>query len=157
MVVWMWQVFAFFSSDFSVILAVSPLVLSPIFRPRNLISRLPLFLFSSFTPCPPAPPFLFPSTTLFPRIPYLQHVHHSRVPGSANSTSSPLPPAPAAAPAPYPEPSAHSWVTSAGDGGRLSSDEGDAETPEEAERPVFYCSDHHPQPLGVNTATVNAA
>lgn len=78
---------------------------------------------------------------------------HSRVPGSTTSTSSPLPLAPAPASAPNPEPSPHSWVAAAGDGGRLSSDEGDAETPEDADRPAFHCSNRHPQPLGVNTIT----
>lgn len=80
---------------------------------------------------------------------------HSRVPGSTTSTSSPLPPAPAAAP--NPEPSPHSWMTAAGDSGRLSSDEGDAETPEDTDRPGFHYSSHHPQPLGVNSMTTNVA
>ncbi|KAM7378178.1 hypothetical protein PAMA_013192 [Pampus argenteus] len=78
----------------------------------------------------------------------LANAHIPRVPGSA--TSSPLPPAPAPATAlaPNPEPSPHSWVTAAGDGGRLSSDEGDAETPEDTHRPGIHYSSHHPQPLG---------
>ncbi|XP_036373643.1 ataxin-7-like protein 1 [Megalops cyprinoides] len=33
-------------------------------------------------------------------------------------------------------------------GGRLSSDEGEAEVPEESERPDCHCSPHHPRPLG---------
>ncbi|XP_036977533.1 ataxin-7-like protein 1 isoform X2 [Acanthopagrus latus] len=78
----------------------------------------------------------------------LANAYIPRVPGSTTSTSSPLPPAPAPAPAPNPEPSPHSWTTAAGDGGRLSSDEGDAETPEDADRPAFHCTNRHPQPLG---------
>ncbi|XP_035535244.1 ataxin-7-like protein 1 isoform X1 [Morone saxatilis] len=78
----------------------------------------------------------------------LANAHIPRVPGSNTSTSSPLPPAPAPAPAPNPEPSPHSWVTAAGDGSRLSSDEGDAETPDYPDRPAFHFSNHHPQPLG---------
>lgn len=109
------------------------------------------FIYSS-----PSPPLLFFHLfCLFTPL-YFQHVHH-RVPGPTNATSSPLPPAPAPAPAPNPEPSTHSWATAAGDGGRLSSDEGDAETPEDTDTPAFYCSDHHPQPLGVNIITTNAA
>ncbi|XP_062299328.1 ataxin-7-like protein 1 isoform X2 [Scomber scombrus] len=82
----------------------------------------------------------------------LANAHIPRVPGSTTSTSSPLPPAPAPTtaptPAPNPEPSPHSWVTAAGEGGRLSSDEGDAETAEDTDRPGFHYSSHHPQPLG---------
>ncbi|XP_044199453.1 ataxin-7-like protein 1 isoform X2 [Thunnus albacares] len=80
----------------------------------------------------------------------LANAHIPRVPGSTTSTSSPLTPAPApaTAPAPNPEPSPHIWVTAAGDGGRLSSDEGDAETAEDTDRPGFHYSSHHPQPLG---------
>ncbi|XP_074482334.1 ataxin-7-like protein 1 isoform X1 [Sebastes fasciatus] len=78
----------------------------------------------------------------------LANAHIPRVPGSTTSTSSPLPPAPAPAPAPNPEPSPHSLVAAAGDGGRLSSDEGDAETPEDTDRPAFHYSNRHPQPLG---------
>ncbi|XP_044042297.1 ataxin-7-like protein 1 isoform X1 [Siniperca chuatsi] len=74
----------------------------------------------------------------------LANAHIPRAPGSNISTSSPLP----LVPAPNPEPSPHSWVTAAGDGSRLSSDEGDAETPEETDRPAFHYSNHHPQPLG---------
>ena len=81
-----------------------------------------------------------------------------RAPGSTNSTSSSLPPpAPSLAPALNLEPSAHSWVMAGGDGGRLSSDEGDVETPEDTDRPAFHCSNHHPQPLGVNIITAYAA
>ncbi|XP_070785469.1 ataxin-7-like protein 1 [Enoplosus armatus] len=80
----------------------------------------------------------------------LANAHIPSVPGSttSSSTSSPLPPAPAPAPAPNSQPSPHSWVTATGDGGRLSSDEGDAETPEDTDRPAFHCSNQHPQPLG---------
>ncbi|KAM9327333.1 ataxin-7-like protein 1 isoform 1-T1 [Pholidichthys leucotaenia] len=66
--------------------------------------------------------------------------------GSSTSTSSPQLPAASPAQALNPEPSPHNWVT-AGDSSRLSSDEGDAESPEDSDRPaVHYCS-HHPQPL----------
>ncbi|XP_059181838.1 ataxin-7-like protein 1 isoform X1 [Centropristis striata] len=78
----------------------------------------------------------------------LANAHIPRVPGSTTSTSSPLPPAPAPAPGPNPEPSPHSWTPAVGDGGRLSSDEGDAETPEDTDRPAFHYSNRHPQPLG---------
>lgn len=82
---------------------------------------------------------------------FFQHIH-SRVPGSSTtSTSSPLPPAPVPATAPNPESSPHSWLTAAGDGGQFSSDEADGETPEDTERPAFHYSNHHPQPIGVNT------
>ncbi|XP_008277112.1 ataxin-7-like protein 1 isoform X2 [Stegastes partitus] len=77
----------------------------------------------------------------------LANAHIPRVPGGS-STSAPLLPAAPPATAPNPEPSPHSWVTTVGDGSRLSSDEGDAETPEDADRPAFHCSSHHPQPLG---------
>ncbi|KAM9845602.1 ataxin-7-like protein 1 [Aulostomus maculatus] len=78
----------------------------------------------------------------------LANAHIPRVPGSATSTSSPLPPAPAPFPASASnsEPPIHPWV--AGDGGRLSSDEGDAEAAEDADRPAFHFSTQHPQPLG---------
>ncbi|XP_075967697.1 ataxin-7-like protein 1 isoform X5 [Anarhichas minor] len=80
----------------------------------------------------------------------LANAHIPRVPGSTTSTFGPLPPAAAApAPAPNPEPSPHSsGVAAAGDGGRLSSDEGDAETPEGTVRPAFHYSNRHPQPSG---------
>ncbi|XP_042367499.1 ataxin-7-like protein 1 isoform X2 [Plectropomus leopardus] len=78
----------------------------------------------------------------------LANAHIPRVPGSSTSTSTPVPPAPAPAPAPHLELSPHSWVSAAGDGGRLSSDEGDAETPEDTDRPAFHYSNRHPQPLG---------
>lgn len=96
---------------------------------------------------------LFPLTLLVP----LFFIHLfvscvcSRVPGPTNSTFSSVPPAPVPGPATHPEPSAHSWATAAGDStGRLSSDEGDAETAEDGDRPSFRCSNHHPQPLGVS-------
>lgn len=82
---------------------------------------------------------------------------HSRVPGPVNSTFSSLPPAPSPAPAPNPESSTHSWVPAAGDGGRLSSDEGDTEAAEDIDRPAFHCSSHHPQPLAVSIIAANAA
>ncbi|XP_029018619.1 ataxin-7-like protein 1 isoform X1 [Betta splendens] len=79
----------------------------------------------------------------------LANAHIPRVPGSSTtSTSSPLPPAPVPATAPHPETSPHSWLTAAGDGGQLSSDEADAETPEDSDRPAVHYSNHHPQPLG---------
>ncbi|XP_023273715.1 ataxin-7-like protein 1 [Seriola lalandi dorsalis] len=79
----------------------------------------------------------------------LANAHIPRVPGgSATSTSSPLPPAPVPGLAPNAELSPHSWVTAGGDGGRLSSDEGDAETPEDPDRPAVHYSNHHPQPSG---------
>ncbi|XP_076009309.1 ataxin-7-like protein 1 isoform X2 [Genypterus blacodes] len=45
---------------------------------------------------------------------------------------------------PNPASSPRSW----GDDGRLSSDEGDAETPEDTHRPACHFSSRHPQPLG---------
>ncbi|XP_039647939.1 ataxin-7-like protein 1 isoform X2 [Perca fluviatilis] len=73
----------------------------------------------------------------------LANAHIPRVPGSTTSTSSPPP-----APALNPEQSPHSWVAAAAEGGRLSSDEGDAETLEDTDRPAFHYSNRHPQPLG---------
>ncbi|AWO98018.1 putative zinc finger protein 800 [Scophthalmus maximus] len=79
----------------------------------------------------------------------LANAYIPRAPGgSTTSISSPLPPAPVPAPTTNPELSPLSWVTSAGDGCRLSSDEGEAETPEDTDRPAFHYSSHHPQPLG---------
>ncbi|XP_069565337.1 ataxin-7-like protein 1 isoform X1 [Brachyistius frenatus] len=79
----------------------------------------------------------------------LANAHIPRVPGSSStSTSGPLLPAAPPAAAPNPEPSPHGWVATAGDGGRLSSDEGDAETPEDTDRPAFQYSNRHPQPVG---------
>nr|XP_054595628.1 ataxin-7-like protein 1 isoform X1 [Nothobranchius furzeri] len=71
-----------------------------------------------------------------------------RVPSGSSSTSSssPLPPPAPAAPAPHPEPSPHSWVSAVGDGSRLSSDEGEAETPDDTDRPALHYSSHHPRP-----------
>ncbi|KAL7370898.1 hypothetical protein ABVT39_013744 [Epinephelus coioides] len=108
---------------------------------------------SQETACPSKPhcPNGRPLSTLKLR---LANAHIPRVPGSATSTSTstststPLPPAPAPAPAPNPEPSPHSWAAAAGDSARLSSDEGDAETPEDTDRPAFHYSSRHPQPLG---------
>lgn len=81
---------------------------------------------------------------------------HPRVPGGSSftSTSSPLPPPAPPAPAPHPETSPHSWVTAAADSSRLSSDEGDAEPPDDTERPTFHFSSRHPRPLGVSTAAM---
>ncbi|XP_013869911.1 ataxin-7-like protein 1 [Austrofundulus limnaeus] len=81
----------------------------------------------------------------------LANSHIPRAPGGSSfaSTSSPLPPPVPPAPAPHPETSPHSWVTAAADSSRLSSDEGDAEAPDDAERPAFHFSSHHPRPLGV--------
>nr|XP_033930683.1 LOW QUALITY PROTEIN: ataxin-7-like protein 1 [Pseudochaenichthys georgianus] len=62
----------------------------------------------------------------------LANAHMPRVPGS---TSSPLPSAPPPQPSPL------------RDGGRLSSDEGDAETPEDGDRSASHSSHRHPQPL----------
>ncbi|XP_054480776.1 ataxin-7-like protein 1 isoform X1 [Anoplopoma fimbria] len=95
------------------------------------------------TSCPNKPhcPNGRPLSTLKLR---LANAHIPRVPGSTTCTSGPLPPAPA----PNPEPSPHSLGASAGDGGRLSSDEGDAETPEDTDRPAIHYSNSHPQPFG---------
>ncbi|XP_067346986.1 ataxin-7-like protein 1 isoform X2 [Channa argus] len=80
----------------------------------------------------------------------LANAHIPRVPGSStSSTSSPLPTAPVPATAPNLESSPHSWLTAVGDVGQFSSDEGDAETPEDTDRSAFYYSNHHPQPLGL--------
>ncbi|XP_029968865.1 ataxin-7-like protein 1 isoform X1 [Salarias fasciatus] len=80
----------------------------------------------------------------------LANAHIPRVPGgSAASTSAPLLPAAAPALVSSAEPSPHGWVTTAGDGGRLSSDEGEAESPEDAGAPAFHYSTRHPQPSGV--------
>lgn len=79
----------------------------------------------------------------------------SRVPGPTNCTISSAPPAPAPGPATNPEPSAHIWAAAAGDLSRLSSDEGDAETAEDGDRPAFHFSNHHPQPLGVSFITIS--
>uniref|UniRef100_A0A3P9MJZ5 Ataxin-7-like protein 1 n=1 Tax=Oryzias latipes TaxID=8090 RepID=A0A3P9MJZ5_ORYLA len=80
----------------------------------------------------------------------LANAHIPRVPGSSSfaSTSSPLPPAATPAQAPNPEPVPHSWTPAAADGGRLSSDEGDAETSEDTDKPGLQYHSHHPQPSG---------
>ncbi|XP_043964477.1 ataxin-7-like protein 1 isoform X1 [Gambusia affinis] len=75
----------------------------------------------------------------------LANAHILRVPGGA---SSPLPPAAPPAVTPVPEPSPGGWANAAGDSGRLSSDEGDAETPDDADRPSLHYSSHHPRPSG---------
>ncbi|XP_030576269.1 ataxin-7-like protein 1 isoform X2 [Archocentrus centrarchus] len=80
----------------------------------------------------------------------LANAHIPRVPGgSSTSTSGLLLPAASPVQAPNPEPALHSWVAAAGESSRLSSDEGDAENPEDADRPAIHYSNHHPQPLGV--------
>lgn len=79
----------------------------------------------------------------------LANAHVPRAPGPTSSTSTPLPPAPTPPSASNPEPSPSGWTSSAGDGGRLSSDEGDAETPEDTDRAAIHFSSHHPQPLGL--------
>ncbi|XP_007579283.1 ataxin-7-like protein 1 isoform X1 [Poecilia formosa] len=85
----------------------------------------------------------------------LANAHIPRVPGGSSassssslSASSPLPPAAPPAATPVPEPSPSSWTNAAGDGGRLSSDEGDADTPDDADRPSLHYSSHHPRPSG---------
>ncbi|XP_077957974.1 ataxin-7-like protein 1 isoform X2 [Gasterosteus aculeatus] len=74
----------------------------------------------------------------------LANAHIPRVPASTS-----VPPAPAPAPPAPPNPEPSPRGSGAADGGRLSSDEGDGETPEDTARPAFYSSNHHPQPLGV--------
>lgn len=76
----------------------------------------------------------------------------SRVPvgSSSISSSSPLPPAAPPAVVPVAEPYSNSWVNAAGDSSRLSSDEGDPESPDDSDRPSLHYSSHHPRPLGVN-------
>ncbi|KAM8908938.1 ataxin-7-like protein 1 isoform 2-T2 [Spinachia spinachia] len=78
----------------------------------------------------------------------LANAHIPRVPAS---TSGPLASAPAPPAVPNLEPSARGSgaVAGSGDGSRLSSDEGDAETPKDTARPDFHSSNRHPQPLGV--------
>uniref|UniRef100_A0A1A7YLV1 Ataxin 7-like 1 n=1 Tax=Iconisemion striatum TaxID=60296 RepID=A0A1A7YLV1_9TELE len=78
----------------------------------------------------------------------LANSHIPRVPSGSSSTSSPLPPPAPPAPATHPEPSPHSWVSAMGDSSRLSSDEGDAETPDDTDRPALHYSSHHPRPSG---------
>ncbi|MEQ2227610.1 hypothetical protein ILYODFUR_000133 [Ilyodon furcidens] len=81
----------------------------------------------------------------------LTNAYVPRVPGSSSSisTSSPLPPAAPPAVVPVPEPSSYSWMNAPGDSSRLSSDEGDTETPDDTDRPSLHYSSHHPRPLGV--------
>ncbi|XP_047430548.1 ataxin-7-like protein 1 isoform X2 [Mugil cephalus] len=79
----------------------------------------------------------------------LANAHIPRVLGSSSTcTSSTLLQAAPPAQAPNPVPSPHSWATAAGDSSRLSSDEGDPETPEDTDRPALHYSSHHPQPSG---------
>ncbi|CAG5927622.1 unnamed protein product, partial [Menidia menidia] len=80
----------------------------------------------------------------------LANAHIPRVLGSSASTStaSPLLPAATSVQAPNPEQSPHSWTTAAGDNGRLSSDDGDTEAPDDTDRSTLHYSSHHPQPLG---------
>ncbi|CAL9683086.1 unnamed protein product [Knipowitschia caucasica] len=72
----------------------------------------------------------------------LANAHIPRAPGSTASTASASAAILPSAPNPEPPPSA-------ADVGRLSSDEGDAEPPEEADRAAIHFSKHHPQPLGL--------
>ncbi|XP_067247515.1 ataxin-7-like protein 1 isoform X1 [Chanodichthys erythropterus] len=65
---------------------------------------------------------------------------HSRVSGSVGAVllgSAPAPPPPEPAPG---------WQRCSGDA-RLSSDEGEADLPEETEKPLYHYSPHHPQPM----------
>lgn len=78
------------------------------------------------------------------------HYFCPRVPGLSSSGSSAAPPAAAATPAANPEPSSLNWAAAAGDGARLSSDEGDGEPTEDSDTPACHYSDRHPQPAGVN-------
>ncbi|XP_061922568.1 ataxin-7-like protein 1 isoform X1 [Entelurus aequoreus] len=80
----------------------------------------------------------------------LANAHIPRVPGIAASTPQPQTTASFPAPASNPEPPPHSCpATAGGDGGRLSSDEAEAETPEDADRPPdFHFSNVHPKPSG---------
>ncbi|XP_056133840.1 ataxin-7-like protein 1 [Lampris incognitus] len=77
----------------------------------------------------------------------LANAHIPRVPGST-SASSPLPPAPAPVPGTNPDSSPHGWVRTSGDSGRISSDDGDTDTPDDTDRPTCPYSTRHPQPLG---------
>ncbi|XP_054655970.1 ataxin-7-like protein 1 isoform X2 [Dunckerocampus dactyliophorus] len=80
----------------------------------------------------------------------LANAHIPRVPGISASTPQPQTPAPLPAPASNPDPPPHPWTaTAGGDCGRLSSDEAEAETPEDADKPpAFHFSNVHPQPSG---------
>ncbi|XP_057710937.1 ataxin-7-like protein 1 isoform X2 [Corythoichthys intestinalis] len=79
----------------------------------------------------------------------LANAHIPGVPGIPTAAPQPPPPPPAPNSASNPEPSPHPWTTtSSGDGERLSSDEGDAQTPEDAHRPAFHFSNVHPRPSG---------
>lgn len=53
------------------------------------------------------------------------------------------------APAPPPPEPAPGWQRCSGDA-RLSSDEGEADLPEETEKPLYHYSPHHPQPMSVS-------
>ncbi|XP_072310982.1 ataxin-7-like protein 1 isoform X2 [Eucyclogobius newberryi] len=79
----------------------------------------------------------------------LRQAHAPRATGPTASTSTPLPPAPSLPSAPNPEPPPSGWSSAAGDGGRLFSDEGDAESPAETDRAAIHFSNRHPQPLGL--------
>ncbi|XP_061770298.1 ataxin-7-like protein 1 isoform X3 [Nerophis ophidion] len=80
----------------------------------------------------------------------LANAHIPRVPGITASTPQPQTTASFPAPASNPEPPPHSCpATAGGEGGRLSSDEAEAETPEDADRPpAFHFSNVHPKPSG---------
>lgn len=80
----------------------------------------------------------------------LANAHIPRAPGSTASMSTPLPPAAAPTSATNPAPAPQSWITTtAGDGGRLSSDDGDTEAPDDTDRAALHFSSRHPQPLGL--------
>lgn len=122
-----------------------------------LIPKLCFSLFFCISLHCPLHPFSYPIHSPLPPLPRL-HISLSlhlplhgcppltcRVPASTS-----VPPAPAPAPPAPPNPEPSPRGSGAADGGRLSSDEGDGETPEDTARPAFYSSNHHPQPLGVS-------
>ncbi|XP_038128218.1 ataxin-7-like protein 1 [Cyprinodon tularosa] len=77
------------------------------------------------------------------------HIPRVLVGSSSISSSSPLPPAVPPAVVPVADPSSNSWGNAAGDSSRLSSDEGDPESPDDTDRPLLHYSSHHPRPLGL--------
>ncbi|KAK7913607.1 hypothetical protein WMY93_013818 [Mugilogobius chulae] len=79
----------------------------------------------------------------------LANAHIPRAPGPTASSSAPPPAAPTSHAAPTPELPPSSWTSVAGDASRLSSDEGEAESPEDTDRAAVSFSNHHPQPLGL--------
>ncbi|XP_077357672.1 ataxin-7-like protein 1 isoform X3 [Festucalex cinctus] len=79
----------------------------------------------------------------------LANAHIPRAPAVATSMSQPPPPAPFPIPSSNPQLSPQPWTATAReDGERLSSDEGNAQTPEDAHGPGFHFSNNHPQPSG---------